>query len=184
MARLVPLAIAFLLGAANAAAPQSLATEPAASPQIRMEDSRLAALLADGVRRSPTLRSLVDRVEGGRVFVFVQAVRWLPGEAVGHLTWIGASLPNRFVRISIKTHARPNDLLASLAHELQHVVEVIGAPWVSDDQSLLALYRLIGHPTNGAQSSWDSDDARWMGDQVLRELKGLATGAAAAADER
>lgn len=177
---MLPLAI--LVGSAAAAAPQSLATEPA-NPQIRIEDSRLAGLLADGVHRSPTLQSVVERVERGNVFVFVQAVRWLPGEAVGHLTWLGASPPNRFVRVSIKTHARSNDLLASLAHELQHVVEVIAAPWVSDDRSLLALYRLIGHPTNGEQSSWDSDDARWMGEQVLRELKGFAAGAAAA-DER
>ncbi len=182
MDHLASLALVFLLGAPDEAVPQSV-TESGGSAQIRIQDSRLAALLADGVRRSPTLRSVVERVRAGPVIVFVQTVRWLPRELAGAVTWIGASPPYRFVRVSVKIHPSGDALLASLGHELQHVIELLDAPWVSDDQSLLALYQHIGHPTNAAQSAWDTADARWTGDQVLRELKGLAAGASAA-DER
>lgn len=183
MDQLASLALALLLAAPEAASPQSLAAEPGGGPRIRIEDGRLTALLADGVRRSPTLQSVVEQVQGGSVIVYVQTVRWLPNEAAGILTWIGAGPPNRFVRVSIKAQASGDALLANLGHELQHVIEVIAAPWVSDNRSLLALYRQIGHPTNAARSAWDSADARWTGDQVLRELKGLVSGAVAT-DER
>ncbi len=180
MGHLVAIALALLPGVPQVAVPQSSPQEPAAGTQIRIEDSRLAGLLPDGLRRSPTLRSVVEQVQGGRVIVMVQTVRWLPHEAAGILTWIGSGPPNRFVRVSIKAQTSPDALLAQLGHELQHVIEVMSAPWVSDDQSLLALYRQIGRPTNFAQSAWDSADAKWTGDQVLRELKGLIAGAAAA----
>lgn len=179
MDQLGSLALAFLLGIPQPAVPSSLAPDPGGGTQIRIQDSRLAGMLADGVRRSPTLQSLVEQVQGGSVIVFVQTVRWLPNEAAGILTWVGAGPLNRFVRVSLKSHVSGDALLANLGHELQHVIEVMAAPWVSDSQSLLALYRHIGHPTNFAQSSWDSADAKWTGDQVLRELKGPATAAAA-----
>lgn len=183
MDQLGSLALAFLLGYPQAAVPQSQAPDPGGGTQIRIEDSRLAGMLADGVRRSPTLRSVVEQVQGGRVIVIVQSVRWLPDQAAGILTWIGSGPPNRFVRVSLRPQASGDALLANFGHELQHVIEVMAAPWVSDSQSLLALYRHIGHPTNLAQSAWDSADAKWTGNQVLRELKGLVTGAITA-DER
>ena len=172
MHSLALLLLASLLGAQDAAAPRVVPSDPVGTA-IRISDTRLAALLAEGVRRSPTLRSVVEGIEAGDVIVFVQTVRWLPRELMGVVTGIGASPPYRYLHIMLKTQSS-DLLLASLGHELRHVLEVVEAPGVSDDRSLLALYQHIGRPTNAAQSSWDTAEARWTGDQVLRELKGQA----------
>jgi hypothetical protein len=160
-----------------------LGAQDAAPASIRIPDTRLASLLADGVRRSPTLQSLIDRIQDSQVIVFVQTVRWLPSELAGTVSWIGASGPYRFVRVMVKLQVGGDALVASLGHELHHVLEVTQAPWVLDDRSLLELYELIGQRTSGTGLAWDTIAAQSAGDQILRELKGQASGAAAA-DER
>lgn len=183
MHSLALLFLACLLGAQDAAAPQALPAELVGTA-IRIPDTRLAALLVDGVRRSPTLRAVVERVRAGDVIVFVQTVQWMPRELTGVVAGIGSSPPYRYLHITLKVQPSGDRLLANLGHELRHVLEVIDAPGVSDDRSMLALYQQIGRPTNAAQSAWDTAEARWTGDQVMRELKGQVGAGATAADER
>ncbi|MDH4065846.1 MAG: hypothetical protein OEW19_15715, partial [Acidobacteriota bacterium] len=90
--------------------------------------------------------------------------------------------PYRYVRVLVKVQSSGDALLANLGHELQHVIEVMGADWVTDARSLLGLYRQIGKPTNSSRLAWDTVEAQWTGEQILRELKGQAAGAASAGE--
>jgi hypothetical protein len=62
-------------------------------------------------------------------------------------------------------------MIAVIAHELQHAVEVAGDPGVVDDAGLVALYRRIGHNSAGGHS-YDTDAARTAGHTVRDELIG------------
>lgn len=145
--------------------------------RIRPTDSRLADILQDGVLRSATLRGLVDHIEAGNVVVYLESEQNMPGLLLGTLTWIGANNSLRFVRATIKVRPKSNALVASIAHELQHVVEVVNAPWVMDDRTLRALYAGIGNRTSVSEEVWDTAAARWTTQQVLRELNGVVADA-------
>jgi hypothetical protein len=152
-------------------------------PRIRPTDSRLAELLQQGIDRSPTVRRLVEQIESGNVVVYLQSEQSMRGLLLGALTWIGANDSLRFMRATIKVRPKSNALVASIAHELQHVVEVVNAPWVTSDRSLRALYRTIGKRTSVSDEVWDTAEARWTTLQVLRELNASAA-EADADDER
>ena len=67
-------------------------------------------------------------------------------------------------------------MIATLAHEFQHVVEVIDEPLVVDDNSLVRLYRRIG-VENGErrQTGWETMAAQATAAQVRRELVAART---------
>lgn len=174
--RRVCLLLAILTLAVPAAALAQSASQEG-GPRIRPTDPRLADILADGVQRSVTLRKLVDRIEAGNVVVYLESEQSMPGLLLGALTWVGANDTLRFVRAAIKVRPKSNALIASIAHELQHVVEVVNAPWVNDDRTLRALYNGIGKRTSVSEEVWDTAAARWTTQQVLRELNGVAADA-------
>ena len=61
-------------------------------------------------------------------------------------------------------------MIATVAHELQHAVEVIEDESVKDERSLVALYKRIGQPSRAANSGWETTNAQQTGYQVRREL--------------
>lgn len=83
----------------------------------------------------------------------------------------------RYVRIDLSTDLSSHMIIATLAHELQHVSEVIDNPLVVDEGSLSALYRRIGRPSQAiATEGWETVAALETGHQVRRELA-VASGA-------
>ncbi len=155
--------------------PHTAFAEPATTrpggPRVRPHDSRMARLIADGLRRSPTLRSLVDRIEASNVIVYVGGNPLMKTAPVGRAVVCddGRQLP---IRAGDDQRRSTHDVIIStLAHEFQHVVEVIDEPSVVDDDSLVRLYRRIGVSSSERQSTgWETLAAQAMGAQVRREL--------------
>ena len=82
----------------------------------------------------------------------------------------------RYVRASISPDMTFDQMIASVAHELQHAVEVIEDSAVIDEKSLVALYRRIGQPSSAAgPSGWETVAAQRAGWQVRRELVAVPT---------
>lgn len=147
--------------------------------RIRTTDPRVTHALLEGVERSPTLRALVARIEQGDVVVYLELDQSMRYGLTGTLKWIGANDALRFVQVSIKNGPKSPSLIASIAHELQHVVELIEAPWVTDHDSLRALYLEIGHRTGLGHELWDTSAARRTTTQVMHELSSPITASAA-----
>jgi hypothetical protein len=139
-------------------------------PRLRPTDARTADLLKEGIERSPTVRKLVERIESGDVVVYIGSELGMPRLLLGSLTWVGANDTFRFVRASIRATAKTNALIATVAHELQHVVELIDAPWVNSQEGLRELYVEIGERISFHEDIWDTARARWTTQQVMREL--------------
>jgi hypothetical protein len=140
-------------------------------PRIRTSDGRAALILRLGLERSAILRHLVDEIEGGRVIVYVGISNDMPDRLAGSLKFAGNAGRFRYLRVLLNADLSAEQVVASLAHELQHVREVMASPDVQDDQSLEGLYRRIGRENGVAGGGgWETDEARAVGADVRREL--------------
>ena len=154
---------------ASAATAIDRAAQPG-GPRIRPQDARVARLLQEGLDRSATLRALVDRVEAGNVIVYVKTEVGLAGHLDGGLTWLAASGGFRYVRVSIGPRLQGDAVIATLAHELQHVAEILDAPGVVCSRTLRDHFREIGLARSRDGHAWDTMAAQEAGRFVRREL--------------
>jgi hypothetical protein len=63
-------------------------------------------------------------------------------------------------------------MLAVIAHELTHTIEVLDHPEVVDVSTLDAMYRKIGTPEVTGHNGYETSAARSAGDAVLSEVSG------------
>jgi ABC-type uncharacterized transport system ATPase subunit len=139
--------------------------------RIRPQDARLADLLRAGVARSATFREIVNQLEAGNVIVYVTLSPNMRASLAGKLTWMTQAGTFRYVRATINTEQSADQMIATLAHELQHALEVSDDITVIDQRSLLGLYQRIGRPSvPGVNAGWETVAAEETGFQVRREL--------------
>ena len=146
------------------------ATAPLNTARLRPQSPRVAAWLARGRQRSPTLRALADQVERGDVVVYLEIAFTLDPGMAACVTWMASAPGARYVRVSMRPNLREADAIATLAHELQHVVEVIDSPEVQSGADLAALYARIGHRTGRGGRTWDTVAALRVGTLTRAEL--------------
>jgi hypothetical protein len=139
------------------------------TPHVRTSDTRLDGLIAEGVRRSPLFRTLVDRLNRSTVFVYVEA-HILPATLSGRLTFVGGEQPWRYLRVEIDCRQSAVRQIAMLGHELQHAIEIANAASVVDQRSVRALYGTIGFAVDSSHRRFESDAARQAGERVRRDL--------------
>ncbi|MGE0866666.1 MAG: hypothetical protein AB7P34_22415 [Vicinamibacterales bacterium] len=148
---------------------------PAPGDRIRPQDSRSTRLLRDGMARSETFRNLVTRLEASNVFVYVQVSPFIKSTLAGQLTWMTQAGPYRYLRATISPDQTIDQAIASLAHELQHALEVADDEGVVSEETLVSLYKRIGQPSTAAVAAgWETIAAQETGYQVRRELVGAA----------
>jgi hypothetical protein len=116
---------------------------PAGDPLRRVRPLGAVAmmLLEDGAARSPTVARLLEAVGQSDLIVYV-ATGML--SVPGRLDFACATPGFRFLRITIDVPDAEPRLIASLAHELQHAVEIGGAPEVTGAATLARYYRQHG----------------------------------------
>ena len=149
----------------------ALAAERIGGPRLRPQDSRSVQVLKEGAARSATFRGLVNRIEASNLIVYIAVNPIMKSTLSGALTWMTRAGDFRYVRASISTDLTLDQMIASAAHELQHAVEVIEDESVTDERSLVALYKRIGQPSRAAgPSGWETLAAQRTGTQVRREL--------------
>jgi hypothetical protein len=145
-------------------------------PRVRMTDARLSLLLQNGMMRSPTLKAIVDRIEAGNVIVYVSLTPLMRSHLAGKLTWMSRAGNYRYLRAQISTDLNPDQMIATMAHELQHALEVSEDPDVIDQRSLTELYKRIGRQSRTSiVGEWETAAAQEAGWQVRKELIALPT---------
>jgi hypothetical protein len=160
--------------ASPAVARSAEADETWREARLRPQDPRLADLLRAGVARSATLRALVNRLESGNVIVYLSSSQTLKASLAGKLTWMTKAGDFRYVKATLNANQSADQMIATLAHELQHALEVSDDLDVTDQRSMLALYKRIGRPSYSVLvEAWETKAAQDAGFQVRREL--LAT---------
>lgn len=140
-------------------------------PRVRPQDDRTAALLEAGLLRSATLRDLVARVEQSDVFVFIGMNPFARASVSGAMSWMTMAGGYRYLRVGLNPTSPNDQTIATLGHELRHAIEVIDDATVTDQASLVALYRRIGAASRAVPVlGWETEAARETGFQVRREL--------------
>ena len=143
---------------------------PSTTTRVRSEDSALVSLIDQARRGSETFRRLLATIQASNGIVYVE-----PGEC-GHgvraclKMWMQVSGPNRFVRIVInRSKADPDlEVMGSLGHELQHAVEVLREPAVTNGVTMFNFLKRMA-PTDG--NRFETTAAVNAGNAVIDELR-------------
>jgi hypothetical protein len=149
---------------------------------VKVSHTILSRLVSEGHARSATFRGLVNDLDGSGWLVFVQPGRCPERAAVACLLHIvGTFEGSRYVRVIVDhRHRHTQNVIATLAHELQHALEVTQAPEVNDAATMRALFERIGtvQVRSATVTAYETAAARSIGEQVLRELNaGAQSGA-------
>jgi len=154
--------------------------DPERPPFVHLRTSCpwIKAAIAALYLESVTFRRMVDQIEATPMFVFVDD-RWCGSVGDNPCTLVGSTGSVRFVEIRAGPVKNQQQLIGVLAHELQHVLEIIQHPDVVDAQSLRQLYRRIGFFSgrSGIQERWETSQARdteWIVLREAREFQRLA----------
>lgn len=148
--------------------PDSAAVLERSAFHVRSVDPRAQAWIQAGAQGSSTFRDLLDRLSTSDLIVYVEIVDRLNG-AIGHTYIVTSTATVRYVRIEVVIGGNFPEMVALVGHELQHAVEIAGAPHVRDRQTLAQFY--LGKVENwGGGVQFDSREARATEERVKREL--------------
>jgi hypothetical protein len=136
---------------------------------VRLGTRALASLASDAARWSPTLRSIMNVLEASDVYVYVNLEPRIQSGLGGGITFVGAGIGVRYLRISLNASNVADEMVMMLAHELQHAVEIAKAPEVRNVDAFKRYYARVGIRAR-FNTGWDTNAAREAALAVRREL--------------
>ena len=163
------LAAASLLFVAASARAEEPGTSP---PRVRPETESTRQLVALAVARSPTVREMIERIEGSDVVVYIRHRSFPDSLLQGHLGVLSTVAGRRYLVIEIACGRIWTEQIATLGHELHHALEIAAHPSIVDSPSLAAFYERFGTRTSGHSAggaTYETAGARTTGQQVRRE---------------
>jgi hypothetical protein len=137
--------------------------------RVRAATPRIGQLIDDGIRRSRTFAQLITEVHTTDIIVYVEATFGLPPDVSGRILLAGVAGDQRYLRIQVRATLARDQLIATIAHELRHALEVAEDRTVVDEKGFVALYRRIGDAAQ-ACGGYDTEAARVTGRRVRDEL--------------
>jgi len=141
--------------------------------RVRGNSVDMRQLLSSGLRRSPTFKAIVDRLEASDLIVEVQCGQFRSSQLAGRTVLLSARPIVRYVLVEIACPIADAAALEILGHELRHALEIASATWVVDELSLEKLYTQIGYPScvkTGGSGEFETADAVEAGERVHHEL--------------
>jgi len=140
---------------------------------VRSTSAEALALIKEGADRSPSFSGLLERISESSGIVYVEFGYCALGHLNGCLLpFVVPSTGGRYLRILVtpdRTRESHDRLIALIAHELQHALEVLAHPEVVDVDSMLEMYSRIGVPLAG-RKGYETSAAHAVQDAVLSEL--------------
>jgi hypothetical protein len=139
-------------------------------PLLRVRAPRpdIAVIIRDASERSSTFRQLLARIDATDGLVFVD------DGTCGHSVRACLSLsvkvagPNRLLRITVDARRRDWQLMADIGHELQHAIELLSDPHVTDFSSAYAFFAREGRT---GKDRFETPAALQAGDRVSHECQ-------------
>ena len=137
---------------------------------VRGTDASMQAVIEEGCRRSPVFAGLVRDVDGSTYFVYVEGVATLHNGMRGALLHGNGG---QYLRIHLKLDLPLYQKVAVLAHELQHVREVVQAGISADAAEMELLFQRIGDKRlpPGRRQQFETRAALRAGDEVAADLR-------------
>lgn len=157
------------IGLASAVLLFCLAATTAAQPigALRPEGRDVRKMIEEAVRQSATFQNVSERLNATNVVVHVRFGR-CPGAVAACTHFIGSQGTIRRLLIVLDRFGRsPWDLMALLAHELQHALEIAEAASVVDAPSFHHFYETTGRKVS---EGYETEAAIRAGRAVASEL--------------
>jgi hypothetical protein len=165
-----------VLAAVLLVAPRARAADhPNEDPHVRpaISGSGVEQLLTEAMRRSATVRALVDQLNRSDIVVYVQPRSFRSGLTRGQLIFVAAAADRRYVLVEIACGEPWNTQLATLGHELQHAVEIAEARWIQSSADVAVFYTHAGMSVDlEGRESFETRAATDVEERVARELHG------------
>jgi hypothetical protein len=140
---------------------------------VRSTDGHIFALVQKGYMRSASFRVLVESIQRSNAIVMIQPGLCAGGRIRACLVGVEGTEQARHIRIKVDLrHGNEASLVGTIAHELQHAVEITERPEVTNASGLLRLYRSIAFGRCGKGLSDECETARALATEraVLLEL--------------
>lgn len=137
-------------------------------PHVRTTDPRIQRLIEEAARRSTTFAELYARLQETDVILFVEPSRDLKTSLTGRLVFLKATPLARYLRADVRAELPRTDMIATIAHEMQHALEIARAAGVRDEAALAVLYREIGAAHH--EQTFETESAQDVARKVRREL--------------
>lgn len=167
-------AIALTLGLAGTGWARQENVDPTSWPfaRVRGNDPEMRRLIRDAAVRSKTLMTLVEEIEQSNAIVFVGYGQCANGQIRSCVIGVQGDGQHRAIRIIVDSRATGYRLMATIAHELQHAVEILREPTAVDGATTMALYRRIakGKCASGLSDRCETELALATERAVLDEL--------------
>jgi hypothetical protein len=109
-------------------------------PQVRTSDAVIRALLTEAADRSRTFRRLIETIDASDVIVYVEWGHCGHGVRACLAMSVTPAGTYRILRILVDVRDKPRDLMASIGHELRHVIEVLENRAVVDAATAYLFY--------------------------------------------
>ncbi len=139
-------------------------------PRLRAPGPVPGDLLRNARRRSATVQGLCSAIEQSDVLVYVfvsRRAQTFRGET--RLVPTGGTV--RLLHVEIDSTLEPDERIAVLGHELQHVLEIAGAPEVIDLHGVRQLFARIGDRISFLTDSYETSAALEAERQVRQEIR-------------
>ena len=139
---------------------------------VRSEDAKIRTLLAAGYDQSATFKQLVDEIDAGPGIVYISHAVKLAGGIEGALLHGVAGSPELPVlRVLLKTNLGRSHAIATIAHELQHVVEVLRAGPPRDGTAISRIFARLRPAHEPKTRRFETEEAQRVTRRVLDEIR-------------
>lgn len=137
-------------------------------PRVRSSSPEIVAALAEAQSRSATFRSLVSDIEGTDGIVYVERGQCRHGVAACLSLSVHSGGGYRLLRILVDSVENLASLVATLAHELRHAVELLSEPAV---RTTAAAYNFYLREAPTSRDAFETVAAIATGLKVEREFR-------------
>ena len=147
-----------------------IAADAAGMPRVRSGHSYIRAMIEEAAQRSNTFRNLVKGIEATDGIVYVEQ------GACGHSVRACLSLEvtpaagYRILRVIVDARQPDWEVMASIGHELQHALEVLGNVTLKTSAAVYLFYSRPG----GSGDSFETSEAIKAGNAVRNEVGSYA----------
>src|SRR4051812_44001560 len=147
-----------------------VAADSAGMPRVRSGHAYIRAMIEEAAQRSDTFRRLVKGIEATDGIVYVEQ------GACGHSVRACLSLDvttaaeYRILRVMVDARQPDWEVMASIGHELQHALEVLGNAALKTSAGVFLFYSRPG----GNNDSFETSEAVKAGNAVRNEVGSYA----------
>jgi hypothetical protein len=132
-------------------------------------------LVAKGIDGSKTFKQLIDKIAQSDVVVYVDLDPFDERKLDGALGFVGKAGGTRFVKVWLRPRRIDDEMVVTLGHELQHVLEVAGDPQVISQATFAAFWARTGQSEKPGR--FETRAAQQVALRIRAELSRLRRGA-------